>query len=85
MTNCKYRVVKGDHYTFHEVLEDEDGIIRDWACEPAWPHGVSPRDLLTNLCHMVEACTKPVLEEVNGKLVEVKEGVHNNSPDPEMR
>ncbi|GEN82875.1 hypothetical protein SLU01_11870 [Sporosarcina luteola] len=77
MDMWNYRVLKGkqngsDCYEIHEVYYDEDGKPRAWAES----HNVLIDDGLDELKetydYIQNAFKMPVLEEVDGKLVELK-------------
>lgn len=74
-----YRVVKkiwpGDTETYriHEVYYDKNGIVDGWSAEPIAPYGETKDELMVDWDMMKAAFYKPVLQEVDGALIEVKD------------
>lgn len=67
-----YRVIVGadGQYGIHEVYYAEDGkTISSWTESPIAPGGESVKELRSDLGAMLHSFSKPILKEVNGKLV----------------
>ena len=69
----EYRVIKTieddfENFSIHEVYDD----INLWSVNGIEPLGETLAELREDLKMMLRALDKPVLEEVNDKLVEVK-------------
>lgn len=67
-----HRVIKDEHgqYMIHEVYYDKDGNIETWTENSTSPCGdESLADLKEDIKIYVKALEKPVLIEVEGKLV----------------
>lgn len=66
-----YRIVKKseDHYTIIEVYYDENGKIKGWSdCNAlTWNN---PADLIGTIQMLQTVIGKPILEEINGELIE---------------
>lgn len=76
MGSWNYRVIRtgsGDEteLNFHEVHYDEHKVIIGWTENPIPPTSETVKGLRWHLDRMIEALQKPVLEEVEGKLVEI--------------
>jgi hypothetical protein len=66
-----YRVMKDTYegetfYEIHEVYYEGDGKVRNWTAEPVFPCGISVEELKEILKTMMEACDKPILEDIEG-------------------
>ena len=61
-----------DHYQIHEVYYDKAGNIEAWSQDPMSPFGESLTELNSDINMFVRATILPVLEEVDGKLVEMR-------------
>lgn len=60
-----------DHYQIHEVYYRTDGSIETWSVEPCAPFGESFAELNSDINMFIRATTAPILEEIDGKLIEV--------------
>lgn len=74
---CKWNIGGEDYtdyyYRIYEVYYKADGTIEAWSSEPCQPFGESKDELNSDLNIFIRATVLPILEEVNGTLVEVKE------------
>jgi hypothetical protein len=70
----KRTVEEEDCYSIRSIYYDKKDKADSWATTDTIPSGNTPSELLDELVKMfVAVVTKPVLEVVDGKLVEVKE------------
>lgn len=78
MSTWNYRLVKHrtpveDFYSIHEVYYDENGGVRSFTENGSNPNGFeTPEEVKNTLNMMLEAFSKPTLEEKDDKLVEVE-------------
>lgn len=73
LMSWNYRVMTQDGgatYGIHEVYYNSKGEHHSWSSEPITPQGDDQTDLKSDLEHMLLAYEKPILEEIDGKLVE---------------
>lgn len=79
-----YRIIRrqfpsgGYEYSFHEVYYKRDRVIEFWSSNPIAPHGETVKELKTDHHHMLLAFDKPVLEEQDGKLIDVDTSSHTS-------
>jgi hypothetical protein len=74
-----YRVIRKTYasgetdYAIHEVYYNDKYDIESWSEDAICAIGDDLSELNTDVHRMLSALTKPVLEEVDNKLVEVKQ------------
>ena len=82
MGTWNYRVIKQTgiiadrtwiHYYIKEVYYNKKGRINEWTEKFAYPGGQTPEEAMKDIELMKEAFNRPVLEEIDNKLVEVKD------------
>ena len=61
------------HYYIKEVYYNRKGKISGWTEKSAYPGGQTPEEAMKDIELMKEAFNRPVLEEIDNKLVEVKD------------
>lgn len=70
--------MKGESFSIHEVYYDEKNNPISWTENPIYLSAEHPQEIMDELIHIKTAFKRPILEEVEGKLVEVDSPQTNN-------
>jgi hypothetical protein len=66
------------YYEVREVYYNNKGHIETWTEDGINPFGETFLELQADICNMMDALDKPILEEIDDGVVEVKEESHES-------